>query len=62
MDSKPPEHREDHQWSIGECISYDNVRPISPEIIEEYHQFIAFRDTRSKYLLFYPVKTCNEVT
>jgi hypothetical protein len=39
--------REDHQWSIGECISYDNVGPINPESIEGYKQFIAFRDTRS---------------
>jgi hypothetical protein len=61
-DSKPTDHREDHQWSIGECISYDNVGPISPESIEGYRQFIAFRDTRSKYLFCYPVKTCNEET
>jgi hypothetical protein len=25
-----------------------------------HRQFIAFRDTRSKYLFCYPVKTCNE--
>jgi len=62
FDNKPPDHREDHQWSIGECISYDNVGPISPESIEGYCQFIAFRDTRSKYLFCYPVKTCNEET
>ena len=54
--------REDHQWSIGECISYDNVGPINPENIEGYKQFIAFRDTGSKYLFCYPVKTCNEDT
>ena len=52
--------REDSQWEIGECISYDNVGPISPESIEGYRQFIAFRDTRSKYLFCYPIKTCNE--
>ena len=34
--------------------------PISPESVEGYRQFIAFRDTRSKYLFCYPVKTCNE--
>ena len=53
-DSKPPDHCEDHQCSIGECISYDNVGPISPESIEGY--------TRSKYLFCYPIKTCNEET
>jgi hypothetical protein len=37
-------------------------RTISPESIEGYRQFIAFRDTRSKYLFCYPVKTCNEDT
>ena len=52
--------RNDSQLEIGECISYDNVGPISPESIEGYQQFIAFRDTRSKYLFCYPVKTCNE--
>ena len=61
-DIKPPDHREDYQWSIGECISYDTVDPISPESIEGYRQFIAFRDMRSKYLFCYPVKTCNEET
>jgi hypothetical protein len=54
--------RNDSQWEIGECISYDNVGPISPESIEGYRQFIAFRDTCSKYLFCYPVKTCNEDT
>ena len=34
----------------------------SPESVEGYRQFIAFRDTRSKYLFCYPVKTCNEDT
>ena len=28
--------RNDSQWDIGECISYDNVGPISPESIEGY--------------------------
>jgi hypothetical protein len=54
--------RDDSQWEIGECISYDNVGPISPESIEGYRQFIAFRDIRNKYLFRYPVKTCNEDT
>ena len=26
--------RNDSQWEIGECISYGNVGPISPESIE----------------------------
>jgi len=58
----PVDTRSDSQWAIGECISYDNVGPISPESVEGYRQFIAFRDTRSKYLFCYPVKTCNEET
>ena len=58
----PTDNRLDSQWAIGECISYDNVGPISPESVEGYRQFIAFRDTRSKYLFCYPVKTCNEDT
>jgi hypothetical protein len=41
--------------SRRECISYDNVGPISPESIEGYRQFLAFRDTRSKYLFCYPI-------
>ena len=56
------EPREDQQWSIDECISYDNVGPINPESIEGYKHFIAFRDTRSKYFFCYPVKTCYEDT
>jgi hypothetical protein len=58
----PTDNRLDSQWAIGECISYDNVGPISPESAEGYRQFIVFRDTRSKYLFCYPVKTCNEDT
>jgi hypothetical protein len=58
----PNDNREDSQLAVGECISYDNVGPISPESIEGYRQFIAFRDTRSKYLFCYPIKTCNEET
>ena len=61
-DSPPTDNRLDSQWAIGECISYDNVGPISPESVEGYRQFIAFRDTRSKYLFCYPVKTYNEDT
>ena len=62
--SPPPsaDNRDDSRWDLGECISYDNVGPISPESVEGYRQFIAFRDTRSKYLFCYPVKTCNEDT
>ena len=35
----PPDvdtERNDSQWEIGECISYDNVGPISPESSEGY--------------------------
>jgi hypothetical protein len=46
--------RNDSQLEIGECISYDNVGPISPESIEGYQEFIAFRDTRSKSPLLLP--------
>ena len=52
--------REDSKRATGECISYDNVGLTSPESIDGYRQFIAFLDTRSKYLYCYPVKTCNE--
>jgi hypothetical protein len=43
--SQPPDNKADHRWAIGECISYDNVGPISPESSEGYKQFISFRDT-----------------
>ena len=62
MDFPPTDNRLDLQWAIGECISYDNVGPISPKSVEGYRQFIAFRDSRSKYLFCYPVKTCNKDT
>jgi hypothetical protein len=47
---------------IGEVISYDNVGPINPASLEGYTQFLAFRDTKSKYIFTYPIKTCNEDT
>ena len=58
----PPEDKPDDRWAIGECISYDNVGPISPESPEGYKQFISFRDTKSKHIFNYPVKTCDEDT
>ena len=58
----PQEQEEDTRWEIGECISYDNVGPISPESSEGYKQFLSFRDTRSKYMFNYPIKTCDEDT
>eukprot|EP01036_Dinobryon_divergens_P061801 gene61801-biopygen28497 len=54
--------KDDSSWNIGECISYDNVGPINPPSIEGYKQFLAFRDTRSKYLFSFPVKHCDEDT
>jgi hypothetical protein len=54
--------KDDSSWNIGECISYDNVGPINPPSIEGYKQFLAFRDTRSKYLFNFPVKHCDEDT
>jgi hypothetical protein len=47
------EQEEDTRWEIGECISYDNVGPISPESSEWYKQFLSFRDTKSKYMFNY---------
>ena len=55
MDNQP-----DHTWPIGSLIYYDNVGPISPASLEGYTQLLVFRDTRSKYIFSYPVKTCNE--
>ncbi len=52
----------DDQWQIGECISYDDLGPITPASSEGYTKVLTFRDTRSKYLFAYPVKTCNEDT
>ena len=62
VDDPLPEddHKDDSLWEIGECISYDNVGPINPESLEGYKQFLCFRDTRSKYMFNFPIKTCNE--
>ena len=53
---------EEADCEIGEVISYDNVGPINPASLEGYTQFLVFRDTRSKYIFAYPIKTCNEDT
>ena len=60
--SPADDFKDDSSWNIGECISYDNVGPINPPSIEGYKQFLAFRDTRSKYLFNFPVKHCDEDT
>ena len=54
------DNQPDHTWPIGSLIYYDNVGPISPASLEGYTQLLVFRDTRSKYIFSYPVKTCNE--
>ncbi len=54
------DNQPDHTWPIGSLIYYDNVGPISPASLEGYTQLLVFRDTRSKYVFSYPVKTCNE--
>jgi hypothetical protein len=56
------EQEEDTRWEVGECISYDNVGPISPESSEGLKQFHSFRDMRSKYMFNYPIKICDEDT
>jgi hypothetical protein len=53
---------EEADCDIGEVISYDNVGPINPASLEGYTQFLVFRDTSSKYIFAYPIKTCNEDT
>ena len=54
------DNQPDHAWPIGSLIYYDNVGPISPASLEGYTQLLVFRNTRSKYIFSYPVKTCNE--
>jgi hypothetical protein len=53
---------EEADCDIGEVISYDNVGPINPASLEGHTQFLVFRDTYSKYIFAYPIKTCNEDT
>ena len=62
-DTAPPPDKHlqpDHSWPIGSLIYYDNVGPINPASIEGFPQLLVFRDTRSKYIFSYPVKSCNE--
>jgi hypothetical protein len=60
--ASPPDKdlQPDHSWHIGSLMYYDNVGPINPASIEGYTQLFVFRDTRSKYIFSYPVKSCNE--
>ena len=60
--STPDAETKEEDCKIGEVISYDNVGPINPASLEGYTQFLVFRDTRSKYIFSYPIKTCNEDT
>eukprot|EP01036_Dinobryon_divergens_P061528 gene61528-biopygen7318 len=62
LTTQADDFKDDSSWNIGECISYDNVGPINPPSIEGYKQFLAFRDTRSKYLINFLVKLCDEDT
>ena len=53
------ESKPDHSWPIGSLVYYDNVGLINPTSLEGYIQLLVFRDTRSKCIFSYPVKTCN---
>jgi len=48
-------------WGIGECISADNIGPISPASINGSTALFMFRDTKSRMIFTYPIKSANEV-
>lgn len=48
-------------WRIGECISCDNIGPISPASLEGYTGLFMFRDTKSRMVFTYPIKNADEV-
>jgi len=48
-------------WGIGECISVDNIGPISPTSINGSTALFMFRDTKSRMIFTYPINSANEV-
>jgi len=54
------EDKETEEWAIGECISMDNIGPISPSSLEGYSSIFMFRDTKSRMVFIYPIKSANE--
>lgn len=47
-------------WGIGECITVDNVGPISPESEDGYRNFFLFKDMSSKMVFMYLTESCDE--
>lgn len=52
--------RDIEEWDIGECISADNVGPISPVSIDGFSALFIFRDTKSRLIFTYPIKSASE--
>ena len=50
----------DRTWGIGECITVDNVGPISPESEDGYRNFFIFKDVASKMVFMYLTESCDE--
>ena len=47
-------------WNVGECLTVDNLGPISPTSIDGYKYFYIFKDIKSKKIFIFMVKTCDE--
>jgi len=47
-------------WGIGECITVDNVGPISPESQDGYRNFFIFKDVASKMIFMYLTESLND--
>ena len=47
-------------WSVGECLSVDNVGPINPESHEGYQHYFLFKDMCSKMIFIYLTDSTGE--
>ena len=50
------------RYMPGECISCDNVGPVTPKSVDGYVCFFLFRDTCSRRLHAFPVRHADEDT
>lgn len=60
MDKTSTDKTTGRKWQVGQCLSCDDVGPISPASLEGYKSFFIFKDICSRRIHIYLVDECDE--
>ena len=53
---------DEFKWGIGECVSIDDIGPISPKSSERYSSFFYAKDLGSNKVFTYMTEECDSDT